>query len=719
MSPEVPGSADSINRIRFPRISLRGRAGRAASVVLFVPLVAAAAVAVPGPGPASAYPTPNVTLQVHGFGGGAGMGQWGALGYALQGLSYTQILEHYYGTLGAGGTTTVGTPAGWNDSVPVNVALTENANGGNADVIVTSNSPFTAAGVAVPAGGAARLARTSGNVWNVYTSAAGCGANGNWGSAVETGVTAPVDVPGTEPFPNDGNLSNEVLTLCYVGGTLSVRGDIQATLNSLGAPRALNVLPLGQYIADVTPAESPASWGTVGAAGAQGEAQGFQELEAQAVAARSYLMANRGAGGYFGADICDTTACQNYPGITSENPLTDMATVATAGQAVLSVPFGVPLLTQYSSSTGGYTAGGTFAAVADDGDSVCVAGACNPYHSYTVSIPVSAIMSQLPQIGTLISVEVTQRNGLGDFGGRVLEMALEGSSATVTMSGNTFASDFASFGMGGFALSNWFSVGGQPSGGIAGYWLVASDGGIFSYGSAGFAGSMGGRHLDAPMVGMAATTDHNGYWTVASDGGIFSFGDAAFHGSMGGRHLDAPMVGMAPTPDGNGYWTVASDGGIFTFGSAPFAGSMGAKHLDAPMVGMASTPDGNGYWTVASDGGVFSFGTASFHGSMGGRHLDQPIVGMAATPDGGGYWLVGADGGIFTFGDAPFFGSLPGIGLAATAVAVLGTASGQGYIIVTASGRAVGFGDAPQFGDVAGQVPGYGGHLVGGALVPQ
>jgi hypothetical protein len=80
---------------------------------------------------------------------------------------------------------------------------------------------------------------------------------------------------------------------------------------------------------------------------------------------------------------------------------------------------------------------------------------------------------------------------------------------------------------------------------------------------------------------------------------------------------------------------------------------------------------------------------------------------------------VGADGGIFTFGAAPFFGSLPGIGLAATAVAVLGTASGQGYIIVTASGRAVGFGDAPQFGDVAGQVPGYGGHLVGGALVPQ
>jgi len=633
------------------------------------------------------------------------MGQWGALGYALQGLTYTQILQHYYGTLGTGASTSVGVPNGWSDGTPISVALTENTNGDNNDVLVTSSSGFTAGGVAVPAGGAA-LFELVGSTWMVETNASGCGPG--WGAA------APVS-GGPIASPGSGEL-----TLCYVGGTITVHGTIQGAVNSANQVRAVNVLPLGQYVADVTPSESPASWGTLGAAGGQGEPQGFQELEAQAVAARSYVMASRGAGGYFGyADICDTTACQNYPGVANENPLTDMATSNTAGQAVLSVPFGVPLLTQYSSSTGGYTAGGTFAAVPDAGDSVCVAGACNPYHAYTVSIPVSAISAQFPQLGTLISIQVTQRNGLGDLGGRVLEMALEGSNTTVTMSGNTFAADFASFGMGGFALSNWFSIGGQPSGGIAGYWLVATDGGIFTFGSAGFAGSMGGRHLDAPMVGMARTADHNGYWTVASDGGIFSFGDAAFWGSMGGRHLDAPMVGMAPTADGGGYWTVASDGGIFSFGDAAFHGSMGGRHLDAPMVGMAPSPDGGGYWTVASDGGIFSFGDAAFHGSMGGQHLDQPIVGMAATPDGGGYWLVGADGGIFAFGDAPFWGSLPGIGLRSTAVAVLATATGQGYIVVTASGQAVGFGDAPQFGDVAAEVPGYGGHLVGGALAPQ
>ena len=210
--------------------------------------------------------------------------------------------------------------------------------------------------------------------------------------------------------------------------------------------------------------------------------------------------------------------------------------------------------------------------------------------------------------------------------------------------------------------SNLSLVGAVATSDGGGYWEVASDGGIFSFGDAAFHGSMGGRLLDAPIVGMAATSDGGGYWEVASDGGIFSFGDAAFHGSMGGRLLDAPIVGMAATSDGGGYWEVASDGGIFSFGDAAFHGSMGGRLLDVPIVGMAATSDGGGYWEVASDGGIFSFGDAAFHGSMGGRLLDAPIVGMAATSDGGGYWEVASDGGIFSFGDAAFIGSRAGGG---------------------------------------------------------
>ncbi|HET6793910.1 MAG TPA: hypothetical protein VFH45_05690 [Acidimicrobiales bacterium] len=197
-----------------------------------------------------------------------------------------------------------------------------------------------------------------------------------------------------------------------------------------------------------------------------------------------------------------------------------------------------------------------------------------------------------------------------------------------------------------------------PDGG--GYWLVASDGGIFSFGDAVFHGSTGALRLAKPIVGMAATPDGGGYWLVASDGGVFSFGDAHFFGSTGAMRLARPIVGMASTPDGRGYWLVASDGGIFSFGDAAFHGSTGALHLAQPIVGMAPTPDGAGYWLVASDGGIFTFGDAVFHGSTGAIRLAERIVGMAPTPNGAGYWLVAADGGLFTFGDATFFGSAAG-----------------------------------------------------------
>ena len=216
-------------------------------------------------------------------------------------------------------------------------------------------------------------------------------------------------------------------------------------------------------------------------------------------------------------------------------------------------------------------------------------------------------------------------------------------------------------------------VGIAPTPSSRGYWLVASDGGIFAFGDAGFHGSMGGRRLDRPVVGMAATPDGRGYWLVASDGGIFAFGDAGFHGSMGGQPLDRPIVGMAATPDGRGYWLVASDGGIFAFGDAGYYGSMGGRPLDRPMVGMAATPDGRGYWLVASDGGIFAFGDAGYDGSMGGRRLVRPVVGMATPFGGGGYWLVASDGGIFAFGDAAFAGSMGGHALDAPMVGVGGS----------------------------------------------
>ncbi len=187
-------------------------------------------------------------------------------------------------------------------------------------------------------------------------------------------------------------------------------------------------------------------------------------------------------------------------------------------------------------------------------------------------------------------------------------------------------------------------------------------------------------HPNPPLASTrpVASTQIPVYREVASDGGIFTFGGSSYLGSMGGKPLNQPIVGMAATPDGGGYWEVAADGGIFTFGDAPYLGSMGGTPLNQPVVGMAVDPATGGYWEVAADGGIFSFG-APYLGSMGGKPLNQPIVGMAATPDGKGYWLVASDGGIFTFGDAGFYGSMGGIPLNAPVVG-LAVAPGTGVM---------------------------------------
>jgi CSLREA domain-containing protein len=240
----------------------------------------------------------------------------------------------------------------------------------------------------------------------------------------------------------------------------------------------------------------------------------------------------------------------------------------------------------------------------------------------------------------------------------------------------------------------------------AGYWTVASDGGVFTFGGYTFYGSMGGTKLNAPVVGMAATPDRGGYFLVGSDGGVFTFGNAVghFHGSTGNIKLNAPVVGIAAMPDGDGYFLVASDGGVFTFGSAAphFHGSMGATKLNSPMVGIAVMPDGDGYFLVAADGGVFTFGSAAphFHGSTGAIKLNSPMVGIAVTQDGDGYWMTAGDGGVFTFGNAKFLGSMGAVKLNKPVVGIAATSDAQGYWLVATDGGIFTFGNAMFLGSM-------------------
>ena len=205
-----------------------------------------------------------------------------------------------------------------------------------------------------------------------------------------------------------------------------------------------------------------------------------------------------------------------------------------------------------------------------------------------------------------------------------------------------------------------------------------------------------------PLLDIAATPTGGGYWLLSSDGGIFSFGDAGFHGSTGAMTLNAPVVGMAPTPSGGGYWLVASDGGIFAFGDARFFGSTGGMRINRPVVGIAATRSGAGYWLVADDGGVFAFGDARFLGSAGDIRLARPVVGMAATRSGAGYWLVADDGGVFTYGDAPFYGSMAGHDARGAIRDIAGDPRGSGYWLVSEGGYVYPYG-APDGGNAGGQ----------------
>ena len=51
--------------------------------------------------------------------------------------------------------------------------------------------------------------------------------------------------------------------------------------------------------------------------------------------------------------------------------------------------------------------------------------------------------------------------------------------------------------------------------------------------------------LPSPSPSTPHSVPTGGYWLVASDGGIFNYGDAGFFGSTGAQTLNKPIVGMA------------------------------------------------------------------------------------------------------------------------------------------------------------------------------
>jgi hypothetical protein len=392
------------------------------------------------------------------------------------------------------------------------------------------------------------------------------------------------------------------------------------------------------------------------------------------------------------ASIVSTATGKGYWVVTYDGTVYSYgdATASTVGN--FAVPTGDFLDDAARSGTG-------LIAVTDAGRILATGGATSEGDVPDANAPVLGLASTPSGKGYFAAGEDGQILTQGDaaFAGDAWTAYTRSGQASLTIQGivpgdtQTYATSLA--GTSSTVFTHWS----EPPG----YWMVASDGGIFTFGDAGYHGSTGSIHLAQPVVGMAPTPDGGGYWLVAADGGIFTFGDASYFGSTGNLHLNKPIVGIAATPDGGGYWLVASDGGIFTFGDASYFGSTGNVALHKPIVGMAASPDGGGYTLVASDGGIFTFGDAQFHGSTGNVALNKPIVGMAPTPlEDGGYWLVASDGGIFTFGDAVFAGSTGNVALNKPIVGMAADPGvGNSLNVLASSARSDGYTVPTRFND--------------------
>jgi SpoIID/LytB domain protein len=432
-----------------------------------LPMVAAAAPGPPRPAPA-ARPLvqgygPTVTLTGHGFGHGIGMSQVGAYGYAVHfGWTAEQILAHYYGG------TTLGTA---NPAQPLTVRLLAADDDPVTAVIQDSGSIATSAtgaeqyrsvaAVRVAPGSYTLYVRSDAVNCPTGTTTADFDAAGSpWVKKAEGLPSVDFTAAGVDPAGPAASL----LGLCerpatdQLDGSVaarSYRGSIRAVTGSAGEARTVNVVPVDLYVQGVVPREMPASWGSAGGGA------GLNALRAQAVAARSYGLAQ---GRYTYAQTCDTQSCQVYGGagvrtavnpedggplpVTAiESPFANQATADTAG--VVLMAGGTIVSALYSASSGGYTNdAGPFPAVPDDGDQY---SPLPDRHDWATTLSVATIEATFPQIGSLQTLKVAARNGLGQDGGRVRSLLVIGTVGTVALTGTQFQSQFG-------LRSDWFTV---------------------------------------------------------------------------------------------------------------------------------------------------------------------------------------------------------------------------------------------------------------------
>jgi SpoIID/LytB domain protein len=364
-------------------------------------------------------------LKGHGYGHGHGMGQYGAQGAALKGKTHEQILAFYY----------PGTAYTKTRARRVRVLVSADR---TPDVQVR------------PAAGLRVRDLSDRAIWTLPKRA----SISRWrllplpngSTAVEfldgRGWHRWRTPSGRRTFAGNAQFrATGSLTLLVPSGSDVVgkryRGALRSAQPYPGARTrdTVNVVRMDAYVKGVVPYEMPTSWHP-------------QALRAQAVAARTYATWQRAQNRHRYYQVCDTTACQVYGGRGAEVPSSNAAVEATS-RRILTYR-GKAAFTQFSASSGGWTSKGSvpyLPAKRDPYDDF----EGNSVHTWRARVNPASLQRLHPNIGRLLRLVVTDREGHGVWGGRVQQIVLHGTRGRAHMTGDDFRWHFG-------LRSTWFTV---------------------------------------------------------------------------------------------------------------------------------------------------------------------------------------------------------------------------------------------------------------------
>lgn len=235
-------------------------------------------------------------------------------------------------------------------------------------------------------------------------------------------------VSGYMVVPKNDKSGNQVVVVngkLYRGAIWLKPGAQDASSDSNGIT-AINIIDLEDYLLSVLPSEMPSSWP-------------LEALKAQAVAARSYAIANIGKHSKDGYDLRATIDDQVYMGVSSENPNSNRAVAETEG--LILKHQGKPVSAFFHSTSGGSTEVAEhvwgrpvpYLRMVPDYDDM------SPHFAWNKKVKVDelahAVGGDLGQLTTFSIVSRTPSN-------RVKEAVLAGSNGSKNISGETLRKIF-------------------------------------------------------------------------------------------------------------------------------------------------------------------------------------------------------------------------------------------------------------------------------------